>query len=68
MKSTIYQQAKAALKETASEAKKANKNDFPLIRMIINDEADALCKNHHLSEYQRDLLANYACKLHPKRK
>ena len=68
MKPTIYQQAKAALKAAASEAKKANKNDLPLIRMIINDEADALCKNNHLSEYQRDLLANYACKLHPKRK
>ena len=62
------QTAKAILKDVATDVKKNYKNDKPLIRMTINDTADSLCRDYNLSEYQRDLLANYACKLHPKRK
>lgn len=64
---TTYKIAKENLKETAREVKRAFKNDNPLIRMVINDEADSLSKDLNLSEYQRNLLSNYACKLHPKK-
>ena len=63
----MYQIAKQSLKEIAKEAKQNYTNDLPAIRMIINDEVDNLCKNYKLTEYQRDLLSNYACKLHPKK-
>ena len=63
---TDYQHAKAFLKATAKTAKSEYKNDKPAQRMIINDTVDQLCKNYQFSEYKRDLLSNYACKLHPK--
>lgn len=63
---TDYQKAKAYLKTTAKTAKAEYKNDKPAQRMIINDTVDFLCKNYQLSEYKRDLLSLYACKLHPK--
>jgi hypothetical protein len=63
---TKYQQAKTDLKETAKQAKKEYKNDKPAIRQAINNTADMLCKDLRLSEYQRNLLANYSCNLHPK--
>lgn len=66
MKRTIYQQAKQSLKETAKQAKIDYPTDKPAVRQIINDTADSLCKDLRLSEYQRNLLANYSCKLHPK--
>jgi len=62
----MYQIAKQSLKEIAKEAKQNYTNDLPAIRMIINDEVDNLCKNYKLTDYQRGLLCNYACKLHPK--
>lgn len=67
MINSIYQTAKIELKQTAIEAKKQFKNDSPAIRMIINDEVDNLCKSLRLTDYQRDLLCNYACSLHPKK-
>jgi len=67
MKNTIYKTAKMNLKEVAIDAKKRFKTDKPMIRQIINDTADSICKNMQLSEYQRDLLSNYACTLHPKK-
>ncbi len=63
---TNYQSAKTNLKQVAQGAKKEFKNDKPAQRMIINDTVDALCKNLNLSDYNRNLLSNYACKLHPK--
>ena len=63
---TTYQQVKSELKEIADTAKKDHKNDLPAIRMIINDSVDMLCKEHHFSEYYRNLLSNYSCTLHPK--
>lgn len=63
---TTYKNAKQQLKSISQDAKKEYKNDKPAIRQIINDYADHLCKDLNLSEYQRELLSNYACKLHPK--
>jgi len=63
---TKYQQAKQHLKEVAKMAKSQFSNDKPMIRQIINDSVDFWCKEYQLSEYNRDLLSNYACKLHPK--
>jgi len=65
MKKSLYQTAKESLKETAKEVKQNFKTDKPLIRMTINDTVDSLCKDLNLSEHQRNLLSNYACKLHP---
>ncbi len=62
---TDYQVAKSTLKEMAAFAKGVYYNDKPAIRQHINDGADSLCKGLNLSDYQRDLLANYACTLHP---
>lgn len=62
---TKYIEAKITLKAVSFNAKKEFKTDKPLIRMIINDTTDSLCKDLNFSEYQRDLLSNYACKLHP---
>jgi len=59
-----YQQAKQTIKNVADEVKKNHPTDKPLIRMTINDEVNNL--SYNLTEYQRNLLSNYACKLHPK--
>ena len=61
-----YQSIKQDLKDIADMAKSQYSNDKPMIRQIINDSVDFLCKEYQLSEYKRDLLSNYACKLHPK--
>jgi hypothetical protein len=66
MKKTVYQQAKTELRKSAKEFKKQFLNDKPALRMVINDTADFLSKNYSLSDYQINLLNNYACKLHPK--
>jgi len=63
---TKYQQVKIALKIGADQFKERFSNDKPMIRQLINDEVDYYCKELNLSDYQRDLLSNYACKLHPK--
>lgn len=63
----MYQTAKQSLKEITKEAKQNYTNDLPAIRMIINDGVDYLSKDLNLSKYERDLLSNYACKLHPKK-
>ena len=59
-------QLKEELKNIALGAKLKYSNDKPLIRMIINDYLDYICKEEHLTEKQRGILSNYACKLHPK--
>lgn len=61
---TTYQQAKEQLKRIANNAKKAHANDKPMTRQIINDSAYELSKVFKLSEYQYNLLCNYACELH----
>jgi hypothetical protein len=61
-----YQQAKQGLKTISIEAKQNTPTDKPLIRMVINDFVDYLSKDYNLTEHQRNLLSNYACKLHPK--
>ena len=61
-----YQQAKNDLKETAKWIKDEKPNDKPMIRQIINDCTNSLFRDYDLSEHQRNLLSNYACKLHPK--
>ena len=64
----MYQSAKRTLKATADMAKSQFADDKPMIRQIINDSADNLCRDtlYVLTEYQKDLLHNYACTLHPK--
>jgi len=67
MKTTSkYQQAKTRLKTLAKDIKLSHPTDKPMIRMVINDGVDAYTGYFSLSDYQRDLLSNYACKLHPK--
>ena len=63
-----YQQAKIDLKRASKNIKADFKDDKPAIRMYINDTVDFMCKDYsrHLSEYQQNLLSNYACTLHPK--
>jgi len=62
---TKYQQAKNALKLASIQDKKHFKDDKPAVRQSINDFCDHLSKDLNLTEYQRNLLSNYACKLHP---
>ena len=62
---TTYKNAKQLLKMYSLNAKVEYKNDKPAVRMIINDSVDSISKDFNLSNYQRDLLSNYACKLHP---
>ena len=65
-----YQIAKNILRGIAYDAKSEHRGDKPCIRQIINDSADQICRGYlgygDLSEYQKNLLHNYACKLHPK--
>lgn len=63
---TTYPICKEYLLQEAKEAKKQFKNDLPAIRQCINDYSDYLSREYNLTEYQCDLLFNYACKLHEK--
>ena len=67
---TKYQIAKNILRGIAYDAKSEHSRDKPAIRQIINDGADLICKGYigpgDLTEYQQNLLHNYACTLHPK--
>lgn len=63
---TNYKIAKSTLCGIAYDAKNQHRGDKPMIRQIINDSADSICRDLRLTERERDLLANYACKLHPK--
>jgi hypothetical protein len=62
---TVYQQAKSMLRSHAEYVKVQFSGDKPAIRQSINDYTDSICKDFKLSEYKRNLLSNYACKLHP---
>ena len=61
-----YQNAKHLLTEYSKTYKKNWPTDKPRIREYINNYVDYLSKDYKLSEYERNLLSNYACKLHPK--
>ena len=61
-----YKSAKWLLKEYSKTYKKNWPTDKPKIRQYINDDVDYIAKEEKLSEYERNLLSNYACKLHPK--
>lgn len=61
-----YQQAKTSLKRVSIRLKENYPTDKLTIRQCIKDFANYLCKSYSLSEYQRNLLSGYACKLHPK--
>lgn len=63
---TNYQIAKSILKTVSYDAKGNHRGDKPMIRQIINDTADGICRDYNFSEHYRNLLSNYACKLHPK--
>jgi hypothetical protein len=63
---TKYQSAKDLLKSIAYDAKSNHRGDKPAIRQVINDSADSICRSGELTEYEQNLLHNYACTLHPK--
>ena len=63
---TNYQIAKRTLLTIALDAKSQYRNDKPAIRQIINDSTHEVCRDLDLSEYQQNLVHNYACELHPK--
>jgi uncharacterized protein YpuA (DUF1002 family) len=61
-----YQQAKKHLKNIKESIMDEYIEDKPLVRTVINDTAYHLSREYDLTEHQRNLLSNYACKLHPK--
>lgn len=61
-----YQQAKQTLKMYTIEMKKEYPTDKPMIRQLINDFTDYLCRSFSLTEHQIRLLSDYSCNLHPK--
>jgi len=63
---TNYQTVKTMLRAHAEYVSVQFRGDKPAIRQSINDYADMICKDFGLSDYQRNLLSNYACTLHPK--
>ena len=62
---TDYQEAKEKTRCHAEWVKVHHRTDKPLIRQSINDYADSISREYDLSEYQKNLLSNYVCKLHP---
>lgn len=63
---TNYQFSKSKLRSYAEWVSVHLRGDLPAIRQAINDYTDAICKEENLSEYQQNLLHNFAGKLHPK--
>nr|DAI89543.1 MAG TPA: hypothetical protein [Caudoviricetes sp.] len=63
---TAYQTAKTMLRAHAEYVSVQYRGDKPAIRESINDYADSISKDYHLSNVQIDRLSNYACSLHPK--
>lgn len=73
---SIYHNAKQVLISEAKEAKRLNKNDKPMIRQTINDQADQMhrqidfhCMKGKFSEAMakqyKNWISQLACKLHP---
>lgn len=63
---TNYQVCKSKLRSYAEYVSVQYRTDKPAIRQCINDYTDFIGRDFELSEHQKNLLANYACKLHPK--
>lgn len=63
---TQYQIAKTMLRSHSEYVSVQYRGDKPAIRQSINDYADSISKDYDLSDYQTNLLSNYACTLHPK--
>lgn len=61
---TNYQSSKSMLRAHSEYVKVQFIGDKPAIRESINDYAYMISKDYDLSNYQRNLLANYACTLH----
>lgn len=62
---TNYQTTKTMLRSHAEYVKVQFRGDKPTIRQSINDYTDMIGRDYSLNDYQKNLLANYACKLHP---
>ena len=76
MKNTIYNNAKQCLVSVAKEAKRLNKKDKPMVRQIINDQADQMERqidfwamkgsySEAMSKQYKNWISQLACKLHP---
>lgn len=63
---SAYVYSKKTLKQIADEYKNKYPSDKPKVRQIINDSIDCIVSDFKLTNHQRSLLCNYACKLHPK--
>ena len=64
---TNYQKAKDMTRGYAEWVKVHHKGDKPAIRQALNDYSDSISSDYRLTEYECNLLANYVCKLHPKK-
>jgi hypothetical protein len=62
---TTYQQAKNKLISHAEWVKVRYSDDKPAIMESINEYTHMLTKDFDLPEWQKNLLHNYAAKLHP---
>lgn len=62
---TNYKTTKTLLRSHAEFVKVQFRNDKPAIRQSINDYADMIGRDYDLSDCKKNLLSNYACKLHP---
>lgn len=78
MKNQIYKNSKSLLISEAKEAKRLSPKDKPMIREIINNQADQICRQiqfhalkNVISEKQAKQYCNWiqqtACNLHPKK-
>ena len=47
-------------------AKRQFSNDKPMVRKIINDSVHFNSLEYNLTDYEKNLLANYASAIHPK--
>ncbi len=54
------------LRMVSLDTKKEYRGDKPMVRQIINDTCNSIIRDLRLSEWQSELLSNYACTLHPK--
>lgn len=61
-----YQIAKSKLRAYAEWVKVFYNNDKPAIREAVNIKTHELSSEWELTEYNTNLLHNYACTLHPK--
>lgn len=76
MKHSTYNNAKQCLISVAKETKRLNKKDKPMVRQIINDQADEMHRqidfwamkgsySESMAKQYKNWLSLLACKLHP---